>query len=717
MEDPRRIDTPTLILTTATILGALSLGACDLGDSAEGETEWRNGTILDPGDPEETQPIEPVGLEEGGAEGGEEGGDPVAVHEMPCGDPEWFEPPSNELCPASRQIVQPGGGSCPIPDITSNWTVVDLFKGTGVETSLPTSCRYEWTDPNSPPYLGSLPASVFGLTSPDCRVLPQSGPLEGDMNPSFEAAFVAGIDPVTDAAQSMGRSGVPTHVAIVDTAPKIGRNASAEHGPVMAAIAGLASSGCAPGLDENLACVREATTVLGLPQVYGQGPDHDAGGFYGYQSELAQGIAGAIDSWVSADEPFVVNLSVGWEPSLGDLRDDGSAETQSVAVVRDVVALVGCLGGVVVASSGNQPKGSCVGEATGPGSWERVSGFDYSQCLDLGMAVEDIHAPQTITGYYPMLYAATPLDWGLDNLNDYRPGSDARIATMGYGGAAPVGTRSYGPVSGSSVSAATVSGIAALVWSYYPGLSSTELMTAIYDSGQLRLVDGDPVPASLHGVATPHNQRIVTACQALAHACNLYENDPSVCGLLESECSGPAVNVSSWWSDLDTAVNALPSDQLVTALAPALAEVDCESCGVEKANKLPVAEPLSAEHMPDPWTLPQPENPPCPMCGIQDDDGYLVLGPEYSNMTVHNVSVYIYDVDGVYEELHYGSLPLTTTSVYSLRDPEFLSVDRSQLAPVDAWITVTVTDPGDPLDPDDDRRFSAGNQIPISITP
>ncbi|MFV8755253.1 S8 family serine peptidase [Nannocystaceae bacterium ST9] len=641
-------------------------------------------------------------------EGGDDGG-PV-VHEQPCPDPARATPPSAELCPPGRQIVQANEfPDCPAPGPGSNWVVDELF-AESTPDALNNFCRYIWTGAGAP-VLADLPDDIENQTTPDCRVFVQS-PLAGGLGPSYQQSFLAGVQPVPNVDALLGVRGT-VDIAVVDTAPANMAKAQADHGPAIAAIIAAVSGGC---MGRSSECRRRVATVLGLPQTVDRGANLEQGGYFGYQSDLAQGIATALEGWNNKDFRLIINLSVGWEPSTGDLDVDGHASTATLTALQQVIQLARCQGALVVAASGNQPIASCVDQPTGPGSWERQAAPVAATCNALGVATP----VESTASYRPLVYAATPLDWQQRNLADFRPGSDARLATLGFGAYVTIGNQSYGPLSGSSISAATISGIAALVWSYFPRLNADEVMEVLYASGTRRLQDGQAVTADFALTQTPE-QRVITACGALAHACDTYVTPGTWQGqgLTQAQCDAAktacadtysddlAVRETAWWTGFRQALDAVPANQRIAGVTPAMAEQDCVNCGATEATWLPRTTALPASAMPDPWVLPQPEIPPCPWCQIQDDDIYLGLAPDYSSYQLVNVSVQIYDAAGTSERRDYGALHLETNSMLVVADSELQSVGSSGQPPVSARVTMIFTDPTG-------RRLSPSNSIPVS---
>lgn len=664
--------------------------------------------------------------DKGGSEAGDEANDDKAddkadegvrdevVHALPCPDPDRTLPPSADLCPPERQIAHwTGGGDCPAPAMGSAWTVEELFP-TG-PAKLDDYCRYLWTGGGAPD-MTQLPAGV--TTGPDCRVFAQT-PLAGPLGTSYGDAFASALEVVPEGV-ALG-PGSPVHTVVVDTAASDPSKARADHGPAIAAIVAAIGDACVPGLSPAAECQRNVVTRLGLPQVIGSegiAPDHEKGGYFGYQSDLAQGLYAAYESWTNHDHKLVINLSVGWEPSGGDLDGSGAPTSPVLEALRDTVDLLRCNDAIVIAASGNQPVDSCAADPTGPGAWERHAAPDATRCADFGLA-----APPSSASYRPLLYAATPLDWSGSNLANFRPGSDARMATLGFGGYATTGARGHGPLSGSSISSAALSGVASIVWSYFPGLDADAVMALIYASGEPRTLDGQPVLADFALAGATDPQHGVTVCGALLHGCEtivaqgqqgVSSLDATKCEALEFHCNktwrdDASARQAAWWLSFEGAIAALGEGERKDDEAPPWIGSDCDLCDASQQQQLPADESLGAEAMPDPWLLPQPEKPPCPLCQIKDDDIYLTLEPSYSSYQLNNVLATLYDATGTSERLSYGALTLSPTTTLVVVDAELRTVGSGTggTTPTSATVTMTFTDPAT------GRRITASNQVPI----
>ncbi|PRP93949.1 S8/S53 family peptidase [Enhygromyxa salina] len=588
--------------------------------------------------------------------------------------------PQGQLCPKGRVVGYFGKSKgCPspykgAPPKDKYWKVEPMFKGSATLAATKGSplghyCRYVWIEAGSAPGEGSPDRALLdalpGKLGPDCRVFPQS-PLARDLGPHYERAFAEGTEPVDTSGLAVG---YPVRLEIVDTAPTQTLSGQADHGPTLAAIAAKLASGCAVGLGQP-SCRRLVETQLGLPQTR-TGPDLANGGYYGYQSDLAEGVMRALDVINGVDTKLVVNLSVGWEPTPGEFANPSPA----VQAVRDTIGAARCSGALVVAASGNRPQGTCMSEAVSPGAWAGEPGLDAAACNGLG-----VQNPVLGQAPYPFLHAATPLSWSGGNLADFREGSNAQLAAVGFAGFAD-GKRQYGPITGSSVSTVVVSAIATLVWSNYPDRGADEIMGALYGSGIATGRNADLALPSNSQIAPPR-QRQVTACRALQHACQAWSGDQNAaltnCALsLFQTCANssqaPVVDVGAWRQGFDTA---LGSAQVGQASGPTWTARTCSGCDNRpKYMKRPQGSAAATTPL---WVVPQPHKAPCPMCKIKSDNVYLSLETTYDGMSLQNMSIQLYDATGASEVLYYdaANLPtLSSTQVQELKDPELLSVN------------------------------------------
>jgi hypothetical protein len=703
--------TPTLVISLSLGLSLLAL-ACNPGTEPAATTgsppvEAPPKSAVEPS--AEPTAVEPTSVE---AAPTRAGAPMLGTSLSSVRQPRECRPPvtTNE-CPPGR-LVGRFAGACPDvyagdpPPSGPRWNIEPMFV-----LGSNHYCRYVWTgDPNTP---APLPNALQKQLGPDCRVYVQS-PIDATLSSAYERAFAEGTQPLLGPPGG----GHPVMIAVVDTAPAQTSMGQSEHGRAIAAIIGKLAAGCVTGLGEA-DCPRKIITELGLPQTR-TGVDATHGGYFGYQSELAQGIFAALARVPIDDRKLVLNLAVGWEPKPDEL----TSPTPAVQAVRDMIAVAHCRGAAIIVASGNQPPGGpCARQGTAPGTWASQPGWTAAQCSALGLVGNQINLPSPQHAYHPFLHAATPLGWDAGNLADFRPGSNARIATIGFAGATTLRGESYGPMTGSSVSTAALSGIASLVWSYFPNLGADALMQLIYDSGTSTLQTASltlPQPSNqLAGLS----QKQVTACGALRHACANWQSivtsqpatQPAVCDTLSDLCAtdaAPSVDAQAWSNEFDTALAQLDDAQLGSVDAPVWRTVQCVGCNnLPRFVQLPPG--LASEPPAQAWVVPQPHVPPCPVCKIKKPDTklYLSLDPTYDTFTLLDMSVTLTDKNGVTEVLYYlpAMLPvLSSTTMQIVTDPELASVGTGAAAfepPVRGYVRMTFND-GSTI-------VTAGNEIPI----
>lgn len=589
-----------------------------------------------------------------------------------------MRPPCEKLCSDNHLVARSAGGSC---QEVAGWRS-ELRAG---------FCTYEWQS-ERPPL--SRPTD----TEPECWVAPTGSfdPLVAELVTLRPPAEQYGTVVVPSEAKA-----TPVMIAVVDTAPSradvatcttplpqpVGFEGGAEHGRAMASI--VSDIACEAGTP--FPCPRAVQTYLGLPRERDEKSPNkhvfDAtGGYYGLQTDLAQGILDALagfDCWKSKsgnkEAKLIINLSVGWEPACGALAS---------APVRNAIEKATLKGALVLAASGNHRPGSCVEGLTAPGVWGTVS----------------------VGANLPLLHAITPVDDQLADLASARPDSDTRIATRGFMIVTTdetTGQEVYlGPYSGSSVSTAIASGIAALVWSYHPNLEPQEVMDVLWESGTPRMSADPPtkvVADSFHGQQAPE-QHVISACGALQHAAGCTVGNPcswSGC----AEPSGDAgLDLHLAWAN----TTPIPNPNLITNTPGPRALVSCASCSGSSQVKVFGSPTIPA--LPNPWVLPQPDDPPCPACELEIDPPNqqpstmtLKRNYLYDSYTVVGTTI-VLNGQGTSETYYYtrSQLELASGTTYTIQDSGFEYVGNGN--PTTG--TVSVTFQGSP-------NFTVSNAISI----
>lgn len=571
------------------------------------------------------------------SETGDEACLPKSLQEVPC----------DELCPPTQRLG-PCPSSTPVDIGALGWSTRELGDGW---------CAFSWTD--SPKLLVNLPVP----SEPDCRVDPQ---FEPPTRASFTKELADGFAQITwgfPAGQDAGQVFVPwvgapsVMVAVVDTAAP----GWAEHTPVMRTDDGRGRHGramaaivnnmaCGPDLDSP--CTTIVQTLLGLPRLRDgtlpQPPD-EVGGFMGRKSDLLVGLNAALDAWETTkietrneDLKLIINLSVGWEHACD--RESTILQKWLLDAKKDGV--------LVLAASGNRPMGSCVEGPTAPAAWE-----------DSGL-----------------LHGITPLDDRDQNLTSFRPGSNTRLNALGFMAVVESRGEIHGPLSGSSVATAVVSGIAARVWAADPSKTAAEVMAQIWNNGRTRAKRAQYV-AEYPSLPNPPLQRIASLCSALNMA----------------NCSQVALGQlsKSWWAEISKTPQEEIEDVNVHP-ASSSTSIECDSC------KDPAATPV--------WVVPQPNIPPCPNCGVKTINAYLRLDSQFGSERPTTTVIKVFNDQDQSATHTYGQIStLSTTSWTTLTNSGFATVNGSPVTKAE----VSMTFPAEGNNP----SYTVENTITVGIDP
>jgi subtilase family protein len=331
---------------------------------------------------------------------------------------------------------------------------------------------------------------------------------------------------------------------------------------------------CSPETSDR--CAAQITTQLALPIVKFNAKkqaktkrDEIHGGRFGMQSDLAKAIRDEVDAWQSElrrgspQQHLVLNLSLAWDGELfggldAEQIDEMTAGTQAVYQALEYAASYDAL---VLAAAGNRK--DCPLETVGPllpAAWER------------GGPAEESCALRRQTS--PLLYAVGGVQSQGEPIFNARRNGMPQRAAFAENAVVPSWDPEYSTAvyTGSSVATAVVSSIAAVVWDTRPERSAAGVMDLLDHSGDILPLKADfwfgsgGSPAA-SATGAPNVHRL------------------SLCAALEKACEGlricPAALPCERWA---------PQPPLVSRLA---------------ANPLPACTC-------QPWTFPQPEDPPCP---------------------------------------------------------------------------------------------------------
>lgn len=468
------------------------------------------------------------------------------------------------------------------------WTAERVFRGRQLPTDLAGLCLYTWA-PSSP---GTVPSAdqvhqLLGASGAqgmveDAPVLYPSAGFTAEEVAVFAGLRAALRAQVGDAWLLPAMPARPVvRIAVIDSAPDappgLIRPGASRHGDTLAHL--IEDLVCRPSIDgkSGPTCAAEVTTVLALPWL-SPGVAGPSGGYLGTLSDLARAIERAVTLWQSdrstapstTPARLLLNLSVGWEdtPQIADCSA-ATAATQGAPAraVRGILQFAVAQGALVVAAAGNDSAGPA--PRTGllcPGRYQAV--------------------PQDGDPARSLVVAVSGVDYQDRPLETVRPRGITGIAGLGLGGVAWVPGDPVPPqLIGSSVSAAVVSAVGALVWAARPNWLTSQVVAAVYSGGR-DVGAADECPLS---IAQCRSHRV------------------SVCGALQvagasPSCSPPAPRV---WS-----CPALPAE--TDALAAAFASVPLTADALASWTTAP--RNLAPTVQVAPSVFPQPISGTCPTC-------------------------------------------------------------------------------------------------------
>ena len=369
-------------------------------------------------------------------------------------------------------------------------------------------CTYTWKGNGEPTWMAFENSSLFEIATRDClAITPQSDPISDAIAPALRDNFrwLAGRVSATDVDSAMSEDfRAPTTVALVDTFPHHEPSSPlSNHGPVMQTV--IEDIAC-PDSD----CAVDVPAYLGLPRT-DSGPNPALGGYIGLQSDLARAIYVATERYREAEDAgaannLVINLSVGWEPSMfGDAGSGAAVDAVYTALER-----ARCAGALPIAAAGNSSGLRCNEDPLAPASWEQHPRPSLQRCNDLGVpnAVQDSPG-----GYSPLVYAVGGLAGPIESMAGTRNAGKPRLfAPASHVVAGEPMTPS---MTGTSLAAAATSGAAALVWSYHSSLRPNDVMQLLYDYGA-----STPATADFGLGAGAVQIHRLDVCEALAAACS-----------------------------------------------------------------------------------------------------------------------------------------------------------------------------------------------------
>lgn len=462
-------------------------------------------------------------------------------------------------------------------------------------------CLHTWTGPAAPT-VAELDAwtDTFepGTLAEDCAFVTPLAHGGAASPPELLAAHLRdSIVYRIGAVQGPHVPGPAVHVAVIDTTPDApaatpvtGNN---RHGDTLAAL--ISEVVKVPGAVAT-------STSLAMPwstDPVTQEPYFDVGGGdFGYLSDLSRALLRAVQEHRAshAGAPFVINLSLGWEPHNSHSSCSGPL-LPAVKAVRDVLDLAACEdGALIVAAAGNDMGGPSPGQGlTCPAAW---------------MSKTPSCAPAR-----PLVIAAYGLDYADKPLAVARPGSASPFAAPAIGGVAwRPGTSPPPPLSGTSVSAAAVTASLAAVWAFAPELRAEEVAGLLHEHALGLSAQAD---VCAEGLSTCEVRRI------------------SPCGALSALDSPWTCSAST----TTLAVSNPPPDPAL--LSQLLASQDMATPLFAAVMSAPLPSDLAPAAGGQNNVYPSPIIPTCPNCFLSLGNGSSSSNPTLHGTLSHNVSAMV----------------------------------------------------------------------------
>jgi hypothetical protein len=395
-------------------------------------------------------------------------------------------------------------------------------------------CFYRAESPGIDLAEPKIPASV------DCPAVgPQANALSKELQPSLEQRFLVHVDAEPSTLIAGGKR---VDLAVVDTHSERGGPMGPGHAAAMRSIGERIACPAA-------GCGAQIVHALALPLLHDGTPKDPDDGVYGTRAHLAIGIVEAVSEFRARAledgdaRRLVVNLSLGWtatksndcgggeaQPWCGDhvgelltrLETGGPAgalpSRYAVESVHAALLYASCHGALIIAAAGNARGDSCNLDPVAPAAWAGYRAPTVQECDALGFKPPPSIAallPSDVEHAWPLVVPVSAVDGADRPIAATRPGSITPLVAPGDHVTLDA---SHLPLTGTSVSAAAVSGAAALVWSQDDRIDAGEVLRRLYDTAV-------PVPGisefPIHGWPAGRDVRRLSACaaQPLAAGC------------------------------------------------------------------------------------------------------------------------------------------------------------------------------------------------------
>ncbi|HEV7508901.1 MAG TPA: S8/S53 family peptidase [Thermoanaerobaculia bacterium] len=488
-------------------------------------------------------------------------------------------------------------------------------------------CTYTYTGTTNPP--PPFPKSLRGLVSAANSQMAMVPAGEIDLEPAQTLAqhFLAqssGMPAATPPPKAVNSLADPqVRLVFIDT-QEDGEGVPSHSGPSKHGytLVHLASELVCQGNDP---CRVELATRLALSHTKfnKNNPPADSGtsgpgGNLGLVDELAAAIVNEVVQWRpdSKHKHLILNLSLGWDGEmLGEIDQRRVSQLKPDAqLVYNALQFARQSGALVIAAAGNRRGGEESKWPLLPAAWELRR---PSYCPFFG---------------HKLVYAVGGVDWQGLPLPNYRRGGLPKRVAFGDHATAKTGPNEDDTAiyTGSSVSTAVVSSIAAAVWQLRPELKADQVMKLLDRSGNVQPSRSDNFQPSRSDyyawrdlwpfsklLRAPRIERL-SLCQAVARARvegglpsvpKCQAGDPKAANLsalvpddLADTISFPALTAATLPPDCLSASN--PAPQFFAASPPT--EAGKSSCPLY----------LLPDIISQRWVAPQPDDPPCMGCSF-----------------------------------------------------------------------------------------------------
>ncbi len=381
------------------------------------------------------------------------------------------------------------------------------------------------------------------------------------------------------------------------------------------------------------------------------------GGPLGSVGSLAHAIGEAVIRWRGLKlpgAPLILNLSLAWDPAYGaDLTAPGQEATHSqllvtpsatvpatVQAVHAVLVYAACLDALTIAAAGNNTGGPCEQQgAMAPALWERYPTPDAARCQALfgELPARRTGDPAFASAASALVYAAGGVTADGAPIPIARVGSTPARVLPAFQAVAGAGPRKTDAWTGTSVAAATLSGISAAIWTHAPALTPGQVIAMITGSGEQTRLTAQLTNAG--------RARLVTGHAAFA----------ALCAARPGTCTNPYAPPQLPASPA-AAIGALSLN--TTPLACTTTTTTCGGANVAVLGCADGTTPIPNVPAPSPWLRPQPDIPYCPICPVRGGKLYLSLNPDHAGTTatLDSLTLEFRRLDGSYVRAGIGSI-------------------------------------------------------------